>query len=77
MPIAALKSMAKKAGVSLEKAEKYWKDAREGASAQGKKENWPYVMSIVKKRLKLDSAGLAALEGHVAARLKTLSQRAG
>lgn len=63
MPAHALASMAKEAGVSMKKAEKYWDEAKAQAAQKfkGKKTErfWRYVMGIVKKRLgKTDSIDL-------------------
>jgi hypothetical protein len=56
-----LQSMAKKAGISKEKAEEYWKKAKEIAAKAGrdpektkKDGDWAYVTGIVKKMMKLE-----------------------
>ena len=60
MPASSLKSMAKRAGVSMEDAERYWNAAKEAAEDQGFVEGdddfYAYTMGIVKKRM-----GLAGL----------------
>jgi len=53
MPLPALKSLAKKSGTSLDRAEELWDKAKERAAEEGHKEDWPYVMGIVKKMLGL------------------------
>jgi hypothetical protein len=50
--------MAKKAGVSLDTAERYWRQAK---SAKKKGKGWDYVMGVVKRRLGLESTDLARL----------------
>jgi len=47
MPTPALKSMATRYGVSVEKAEAYWNEAK----AEYGEGNWAAVMGTVKKRL--------------------------
>ena len=60
MPTNSLKGMAKKAGISYKKAEKYWKEAKQSAKKQGihKKDDenryYAYVMGIVTRRMKYD-----------------------
>jgi len=51
MPVPALKSLAKKAGIGMEKAEKLWKQAKSIAADEGRAEDWPYVMGILKKSM--------------------------
>jgi hypothetical protein len=41
MPTPVLKSLAKKAGVSVKKAEEYWDEAKKQAKKQGFKEGTP------------------------------------
>lgn len=57
MPAKQLKKMAKKAGKSFKKAEKYWNEAIAGAK-KGAKDKYAYAMGIVKKRLGLSDADL-------------------
>ena len=58
MPSASLKGMAKRAGISYKKAERYWKEAKQSAKKQGihKKDDedryYTYVMGIVTRRMK-------------------------
>lgn len=58
MPVPALKSMAKRAGVSLSNAEEKWKQAKKEATKQGKGSNYAYITGIVKKMLKVESLDL-------------------
>lgn len=57
MPSQTLKSLASRAGVSANKAERYWEDAKKQARKQNiyKKDDedryYKYVMGIVKRRL--------------------------
>lgn len=57
MPAPSLKSMAKRAGVSYEDAERYWDDSKQAALDQGFTEGeddfYAYVMGIVKRRMGL------------------------
>ena len=55
MPIPALASMAKKAGISIDKAEKYWDKAKEIAKKADHEKDYDYIMGIVKKMMKLES----------------------
>ena len=61
MPPAMLKSLAKRAGVSLRRAERYWKEAKKQAEETKKnvRDIWPYVVGIVKRRLGLANEDLA------------------
>ena len=65
MPISQLKSLAQKAGVSLDKAEKLWKKAVSVAKEQGRspddEEFYAVVVGIVKNMLKLDTMDMLAL----------------
>jgi len=58
MPSVALKSMSKEAGVSLAKAERYWKEAKEQARKESPDDFYAYVTGIVKKRMGLESRHL-------------------
>lgn len=65
MPAPALFSLAKRAGKSEAEAERLWNKAKELASEEGRPEDWPYIMGIVKRMLGLgesltESAGLIA-----------------
>jgi hypothetical protein len=69
MPSAMLKSLAKKANVSIDKAEGYWKEAKKSAAKTfGTKESnfgdkeWKYVTSIVTRRLGLSESNTRAKE---------------
>lgn len=55
MPTPVLKSLAKKAGVSLDKAEELWDLAKEQAAKRGRDDDWPYIIGILKKMLNLES----------------------
>ena len=55
MPTAALKSLASKAGVSMEKAERLWDKAKKAAADEGKSEDYAYITGILKKMLGLAS----------------------
>jgi alpha-L-fucosidase len=55
MPSNVLASLAKQAGVSLDKAEEYWDRAKEQAAKQGHKDDYAYIVGIVKKMLGLES----------------------
>lgn len=55
MPAPALASMAKKSGMSIDKAEKIWDMAKSQAAKQGHKEDFAYIMGIVKKAMKVES----------------------
>lgn len=54
MPLAALKSMAGKAGVSPDKAERVWSKVKNATKGKGK-DQWAYTMGAVKKALKIES----------------------
>jgi hypothetical protein len=49
-----LKSLAKKSGKSLEKAEELWAKAKELASKEGHKDDYAYIVGIVKRMLGLE-----------------------
>lgn len=53
MPAPAVASLAKKAGVSKDEAERRWSKAKKRAEEEGRKEDWQYVMGIFKKMLGL------------------------
>jgi len=63
MPSPSLKVFAKKAGTSVERAEKLWKKAKKLASNAGKENDYAYITGIVKKMLKVENAIEATLEG--------------
>lgn len=60
MPAPALQDMAKKAKVSLDKAEEYWDKAKKIAvdefGPETKEGYWPYVMGILKNMLGIKSS---------------------
>jgi len=60
MPPAALAALAKRAGVRIRTAERYWKQAKASATKYGKKarDRWAYIMGIVKRRLGLANEDL-------------------
>jgi len=62
MPNDALQSLAKKAKVSMDKAEKLWKKAKASAKEQGfdpdSDRYWAYVMGTVKKMLGVEAVDL-------------------
>ena len=64
MPAPSLKPMARKAGVSLDAAERYWREAKRSAEDQGLSEGdddfYAYTMGIVKRRMGL--AGILRVE---------------
>ena len=49
MPAPMLKSLAKKAGISMDKAETLWDKAKSQAAKGGRAKDWPYVTGIWKK----------------------------
>jgi hypothetical protein len=54
MPVALVKKYAKKAGISVEKAEEKWERAKsqaEGKFKHGSKSYWPYVVGTFKKMM--------------------------
>ena len=58
MPVAALKNLAKKHGISLKKAEKKWTEAKSIVSKQYSKDDpayWGTVMNITKSKIKKHS----------------------
>ena len=59
MPADNLKSLANKAGVSVDKAEKMWDEAKKLAEDKGLKQDsenyWAYVVGIVKNMLGIES----------------------
>lgn len=58
MPVRMLKGIAKKAGTSLDHAEKIWDDSKKIASekfSEGSPEFYPYLTGIVKRRLGVKS----------------------
>lgn len=58
MPAPVLKAMAKKAGITLPRAEKLWKMAKKQAKEQGRDEDYAYVMGIFKKAAKVESVDI-------------------
>lgn len=54
MPTPLIKSIADKAGVSVEEAEKKWHEAKAIAAESGKSANYAYITSIFKRMLKLE-----------------------
>lgn len=56
MPTPLLKSFAKKAGVSLKKVEIYWDKAKDEAENMGKKDDYGYIVGILKNMLNLDES---------------------
>lgn len=56
MPAAAVKSLAKKAGISAAKAEDRWEKAKSLADNAGRKDDFKYVMGIFKKSLGMKEA---------------------
>jgi len=58
MPVPVLVAIAKRAGISIEKAEKIWKESKAQAKEQGFKEGsdrfYKYVMGVTKKRMGLN-----------------------
>ena len=65
MPTDTLKSLASKANVSIDKAEKLWKKAKGLAKEQGldpeSDRYWAYVVGIVKKMLKIESLDMVSV----------------
>jgi len=58
MPVAALKNIAKKHGISLKKAEKKWSEAKAIVSKEYSEDNpayWGTVMKITKNKIKKHS----------------------
>lgn len=55
MPTPVLKSLAKKAGVSMDRAEKLWANAKKVAKKAGKDKDYAYITGIWKKSAKLES----------------------
>lgn len=51
MPVAYVKKLAKKKGVSIAKSEKRWGKAKEIASDSGESGNYAYVMGIYKRMM--------------------------
>jgi hypothetical protein len=51
MPLPMLKILADKAGVSVDKAEEYWNRAKEQAAKNNHKDDYPYIVGIIKKML--------------------------
>jgi hypothetical protein len=49
MPVAAIKSFAKKTGKSESELESKWKEAKELAKKEGHSEDYDYIMAIFKK----------------------------
>ena len=66
MPAAALKSMAKRAGVSPKRAERIWNKVKAATAGKGK-DKWAYTMGAVKNALKIESAIDRILEGEAEA----------
>lgn len=61
MPTPALKSMAEKHGVSIDTAERYWKEAKKSAASSGHTDDYAYIMGIVKRRMGVSSSAAAAI----------------
>ena len=65
MPTNALKDMAKKAGVSIQKAEKLWNEAKDAADKKGLNPEgdgyWAYIVGTVKNMLGVESIDLLKL----------------
>lgn len=53
MPVPALKSLASKSDKSLAQVEKLWAKAKARAAEEGRKEDYAYIMGILKKMLGL------------------------
>ena len=51
MPAASVRALAKRAGVSQDKAERLWKRAKEKAKEQGRGEDYAYITGILKSML--------------------------
>jgi len=74
MPAAVVKSLAKKAGVSVDKAEGLWSKAKAAASAQGHKDEFDYITGVFKRMLGLkESTGNLVLEATVSSMIPTVS----
>ena len=54
MPAPIIKSFAKKSGKSKSTVEKYYKRAKKLAAKQGHKEDYDYIMGILKRMLKIN-----------------------
>ncbi len=63
MPPKSLTSMAKKAGKSVNDAERYWEDSKKSAKEQGYSGDraYEYAMGVTKKRLGLEDVDLVSL----------------
>lgn len=65
MPTPTLQSLAKKANVSLDKAEKLWKEAKKSADEKGLNPDsdryWAYIVGTVKKMLKIEVLDLVSV----------------
>lgn len=64
MPAAAVASLAKKAGISADEAEKRWDKAKERAEEQGRKDDFRYIMGIFKNMLGLGEGQLTPAEAN-------------
>jgi hypothetical protein len=74
MPTPALKSLADKAGISMDKAEKYWEKAKQLASEEGHEEEYDYITGIVKKMMGISESKLA--DSIIFSVSETLSEKA-
>ncbi len=77
MPIPQLKSLAKKAGVSLKKIEKeYYPKAKKIASEMGMKDNYAYIYGVLENMLGIEESTLPKeiADGFVKSNKKSLKE---
>src|SRR5213595_980248 len=71
MPAAVLKSLASKSGVGVDRAERLWDKAKDLAAKDGRKDDYGYIVGIVKKML-----GLKKKESYVCEILEAIDSLA-
>jgi len=55
MPASVIKSFAEKSGKSVEEVEELWRKAKQAAEEQGHRDEYDYIVGILKKMLKMDT----------------------
>jgi len=56
MPNNIVKSFAKKSGKSVDEVEKLWSEAKSAAEKEGHKEDYNYIVGILKRMLSLNES---------------------
>ncbi|MEO5350448.1 MAG: hypothetical protein H7836_12480 [Magnetococcus sp. YQC-3] len=69
MPTPLIKSLAVRADKPVNTVEKHWKEAKQIASKEGHKKDWPYIVGITKKM-----SGLSKNENNILNNINNLIQ---